>query len=269
MARLLNMVVFALLLFCCNASVSAAAPTSGVENEIPEPEQKVTEFEVPLSANIDKLLGEKFNKIGYVKFDKVKVRQEPKKKSKILIMFKMNKKIKYHSYNKKWIKIKYKKGFAYIYKKDISKKKIKIKIYSVPKYSGYKSWMPYTAITSPSSPQYRLQHQYAYTGKYGIRMVNDRYCVAIGSYFKASIGQYFDLILANGTIIKCIKSDEKANRDTDSANIFSTNGCCSEFLIDRNSLAHSIRLSGDASSACKAWKSRVIKVRVYKKNILK
>ena len=129
--------------------------------------------------------------------------------------------------------------------------------------------MPYTAITSTGSPQYKLQHWYAHTGNYGIRMVNDRYCVAIGSHFRCSIGQYFDLVLANGTIIKCIKGDEKANKDTDGSNIFSRNGCATEFLIDRGALASSIKRSGDTSSACKRWKSRVVKIKVYKNNILK
>lgn len=276
MARLLNPVIFIVVFLCCTTSIAAATPTSGVEEEQENNEQIIIideEVLLPPSANLEDILptatpkSEVYKK-GYTR-TVVNVRKKPNKHSKVLTTFNFNKKIKYCKYNKKWVKIKYKHKSAYIYKKYISKKKNKYIEYTVPNYSGYKSWMPYTAITSTSSPQYKLQHQYAYTGNYGIRMVDGRYCVAIGSYFHSSIGQYFDLVLANGTIIKCIKGDEKANQDTDSANIFSTNGCCSEFLIDRGSLASSIRLSGDTSSACGKWKSKVVKIRVYKKNKLK
>ena len=52
---------------------------------------------------------------------------------------------------------------------------------AVPSNNSFKAYMSYTAITNTSSPQYKLQQQ-AYTGNYGIRMVDDRYCIAVGSY---------------------------------------------------------------------------------------
>jgi hypothetical protein len=247
------------------SGVSTQSDSSQIETEIETGNENVTllppEELVPLVAK--KIVYKKGYTNAYIK-----VRKKAKVKSKVILSLNFNQKIKYRVFNKKWAEIKYKKKIGYIQRKYISKK-IKTINYTVPTYNGYKSWMPYTAITATGSPQYKLQHQYAYTGKYGIRMVNDRYCVAIGSYFKCSIGQYFDLVLSNGTIIKCIKGDEKANRDTDGANIFSRNGCATEFLIDRGALASSIKRSGDASSACKKWKSRVAKIKVYKDNILK
>ena len=108
------------------------------------------------------------------------VRKKPSTNSKVLDVLPFNTKVKFIKENKKLVKIKYKNKYAYVYKQYISKKKIKYDLYSVPKYSGYKSWMPYTAITSISSPQYFLQNEYAYTGTYGIRQINGRYCVAIG-----------------------------------------------------------------------------------------
>lgn len=271
MARLLNTGILVALFLSCNVAASAATPTSSVDTQS-NSSQNETENEIVTLLPPEELVAlSAKKKIVYKKGYTnayVKVRKKAKVKSKVILSLNFNQKIKYRVFNKKWVEIKYKKKIGYIQRKYISKK-IKTINYTVPMYSGYKSWMPYTAITSTGSPQYKLQHQYAHTGKYGIRMVNDRYCVAIGSYFRCSIGQYFDLILANGTVIKCIKGDEKANKDTDGANIFSRNGCATEFLIDRGALASSIKRSGDVSSACKKWKSRVAKIKVYKDNILK
>ena len=271
MARLLNTGILVALFLSCNVAASAATPTSSVDTQS-NSSQNETENEIVTLLPPEELVAlSAKKKIVYKKgytSAYVKVRKKAKVKSKVILFLNFNQKIKYRVFNKKWVEIKYKKKIGYIQRKYISKK-IKTINYTVPMYSGYKSWMPYTAITSTGSPQYKLQHQYAHTGKYGIRMVNDRYCVAIGSYFKCSIGQYFDLVLSNGTIIKCIKGDEKADKDTNGANIFSRNGCATEFLIDRGALASSIKRSGDTSSACKKWKSRVAKIKVYKDNILK
>lgn len=198
------------------------------------------------------------------------VRKKPSKKSKVLDVLSFNSKVKIVEENKEWLKIKYKNKYAYVYKKYISKKKIDYIIYDVPEYSGYKSWMPYTAITSTSSPQYLLQSEYAYTGTYGIRQVDGRYCVAIGSYFTENIGQYFDLILENGTIIPCILADQKADEDTDNDNIFTSwNGCATEFIVDTDSLKYEAKRDGDISSCCDEWNSAVAEIKVYKKNTFK
>lgn len=212
----------------------------------------------------------KKKKIKYKKgwtTDVIHIRKKPTTKSKILTTLNFNTKIKYIKYNKKWVQVKYNKKIGYIAKKYISKKKQNYKSYSVPKSSGFKSYMGYKAITNRRSRQYILQYKYAYTGNYGIRQVDGRYCVAIGSYFGVKIGQYFDLVLANDTIIPCIAGDAKANKDTDGNNIFSRNGCCSEFVVDTGSLVSSVKRSGNMSSACKEWNSPVKTIRVYKINI--
>ena len=64
-------------------------------------------------------------------------------------------------------------------------------------------------ITLKSSKQYKFQHTVAYTGNYGIRMINGRYCAAIGTGYDISVGDYVDLVLQNGTIIPIIISDIK------------------------------------------------------------
>lgn len=202
--------------------------------------------------------------LGYVKGDNLNVRKEPNTDSEILDVISFNKKIKYSNYNKDWLKIKYNKKIAYVYKKYVSKKKIEYTDYSVPNYSGFKSWMDYHKITMNGSEQKILQENYAYTGQYGIRQIDGRYCVAIGSYFTTEIGTYFDLILENGEVIPCILADRKDDSDTDSDNIFtSDNGCATEFVIDEETLKHSALNDGDISSCCEGWDSPVKTIRIY------
>lgn len=136
-------------------------------------------------------------------------------------------------------------------------------VYSVPTNNGFKSYMYYTAITSTNSLQYKLQRM-AYTGNYGIRMVNERYCVAVGTAFGMQVGQCFDLVLQNGTVIPCVLADVKADGDTDSSNIFTGNGCCSEFLVDKEAFSSSARRMGDVSYCTNEWQSPVVWVHVYK-----
>ena len=108
------------------------------------------------------------------------------------------------------------------------------------------------------------------TDEYGIRRVDGRACVALGSYFGAKVGQYLDLILENGTVIPCIMGDEKADRHTDDRYHAYTvhSACCSEFLVDAARLRRYIGGSGDVSELFKKWDSPVSAVRVYRKNYL-
>lgn len=140
--------------------------------------------------------------------------------------------------------------------------------YDVPCTSGFKSYMDYRTITATSTRQYQLQNRYAETGDYGIRMVNGRYCIALGSYFTDDVGQYVDLILENGTVIPCVLADQKADAHTDSNNIVTVHsGCMSEFVVDSNSLNNCAKKYGNISMCCDEWNSRVVKVKVYNKNI--
>ena len=123
-------------------------------------------------------------------------------------------------------------------------------------------------ITLAGSEQKILQDEYAYTGKYGIRQINGRYCVAVGSHFTTKIGQYFDLILENGEVIPCILADQKADCDTDSDNIFTGhNGCATEFIVDADVLNYYAKRDGDISSCCEEWDSPVETIKIYQKTV--
>lgn len=199
----------------------------------------------------------------------VNVRSEPNTNSDILDVLKFNTKISYTEYNGEWVRIKYKNDTAFVSKKYISNEKCKYQTYSVPDNNGFKSYMPYQAITAINSPQHYLQHNFAYTGNYGIRQIDGRYCVAIGSHFTSKIGQYFDLVLKNGTIIPCVLADQKADEDTDSDNIMTEhNGCVSEFIVNVGSLNKYAKRDGNISSCTDDWNSPVVEIRVYQENIL-
>ena len=142
-------------------------------------------------------------------------------------------------------------------------------IYS-PYYDGKKTWMDYRMVTDRKSTQYNLLRNYSYTGDYGIRMVDNRFCVAVGSRFSLEIGQYFDLVLENGFIIPCIKGDAKSNVNTDSTNTFTiTNNsyCCSEFIVDQTVFQELFPGVGNLSKIDENWNSKVIEIIVYDYNI--
>lgn len=202
---------------------------------------------------------------GWIKGNEINVRTKHNKKSKIIKQYYYGQKVKFVAYNKKWAKIKHKSKTCYIYSKYISKKKVKSVTKSAPSNNSIKSYMGYRAITNTSSKQYKLQHSKAYTGKHGIRQVNGRYCIALGSYYTTIIGKYVDIILKNGTVIPCIIADCKADKDTDSRNIMHPDGSLVEFVVDANVLDSMAKKMGDISYAQKDWNSRVSKVKVYEK----
>lgn len=146
---------------------------------------------------------------------------------------------------------------------DVSVNKGEAFNYNIPGNRGFKSFMGYNTITSKSSDQYKLQ-QIATTSYTGIRMVDGRYCIAVGTHFGVQIGQYIDLVLANGTVINCIRGDVKADEHTDINNIFTmANGCCSEFIIDPDVLMNRIKVTGNMSNLYEEWNSPVVSIKVY------
>lgn len=152
----------------------------------------------------------------------------------------------------------------YINRKFISEAPICYTNYDVPSNNSIKSYMSYRTITSTSSNQYKLQ-QIAYTGNNGIRMVNGRYCIAVGSYYTTTIGQYIDVVLENGSVIHGILADCKADEHTDSTNrIHKEDGSVVEFVVDTDCLDKTARKMGDISYISD-WNSKVVNIKVYDK----
>lgn len=133
-------------------------------------------------------------------------------------------------------------------------------------HSTKKSFEPYT-VFGRNTNQYKLQEM-AVTDEHGFRMINGNYIVAVGSKFGMRIGQYFDLVLEDGTVIHCIMGDQKDDGDTDSNNVYTPNGCMSEFIVDMDELDSIVAKMGDCSYLNDNWSSRVVEVVVYSWNIL-
>lgn len=206
----------------------------------------------------------------------VNIRLQPFVNSGILEILSFNSYIQYFSYDDEWVGIERtisdtlgtKEITGYINSKYITNFECLSVDYPVPDNNDFKSYMPYTAITDRTSKQYNLQKNYAYTGDYGLRQVNGRYCVAIGTAFNAKIGDYADLILENGTIIPIIVSDIKDDKHTDSYNIATlSNGCVSEFICDISKIDNKVKQNGDISFVNKEWNSKVVTIKIYNKNI--
>jgi hypothetical protein len=143
----------------------------------------------------------------------------------------------------------------------------KSEIYEIKNHNGFKAFMSYKKITDKTSKQYQLQ-QICYTDDQGFRKFDNRYCVAIGTAFNAQVGQYFDAYLDNDTIIECIVGDIKDNKDTDSSNVFTSQGCCLEFIVDIPQLDGIIKTLGDCSSKCDEWNSPCFQYVIYDINYL-
>lgn len=199
----------------------------------------------------------------------INIRKEPNVNCEILGLLNFNSYVEYYDENDEWVKIQHNGSDAYINRNYISNSECLYIEHDMPYNNGFKSFMPYTTITDKTSQQYKLQYQYAYTGDYGIREVDGRYCIAVGTAFDVSVGTYVDLILENGTVLQCIIGDYKDDEDTDYTNIITKdNGCVSEFIVDMSILDSNIINAGDMSAIAETWNSKVVSIKIYNKNIL-
>lgn len=205
--------------------------------------------------------------------EKVKVTAQIKASKKKVAKKKTSSK---KSINKKVFKKKNTKSVKRNARKKVSAKKSKKKknsrkkksskeryvVYGTPEKNSFKSYMSYKAVSS-SSAQGKLQAKAKTDSKTGIRKVDGRYCVALGSYYCTKIGTKIDLVMENGSIVKCILADQKANRDTDAKNQKTSDGSIAEFLVDMDELPSKVKIMGNVSYACKELKGNISKVRVY------
>lgn len=201
--------------------------------------------------------------------DRVNIREEPNINSKILGVLDYNEAITYHVFDNNWATIDYYGKEAYVDKRYLFNDKNYFEEYSIPDNNGFKSYMSYHQITNKTSIQYELQNN-AYTGNHGIRMIKNRYCIALGTYFNAELGSYVDLILENGSTIPCVISEIKSDKDTDENNIVTShNGCVAEFIVDTKVMNENSKKQGDISFCNKDWDSQITIIRIYKNGVFK
>lgn len=112
----------------------------------------------------------------------------------------------------------------------------------------FKSYMDYRKVSSVTSDQYKLlRSDNAYTNKYGIRCIDGRCCIAVGSGFTSQIGIKIDVILDNGTVIPCVLGDQKSDTDTDSSHTYHlVDKSVIEFVVDYSTFLD----VKDASGTC-------------------
>lgn len=135
--------------------------------------------------------------------------------------------------------------------------------YDTPDDDSFKSYMDYRTLSDKTSLQYDLQQQ-AYTDLLtGIRMVDNRYLIAVGSYYTTEIGIHIDVIMNNGIVIQCILGDVKNDKHTDSTNRQNPNGSVVEFIVDVNSINSIVKKQGDVSYAHEDFKGEIEYIYVY------
>ena len=135
-----------------------------------------------------------------------------------------------------------------------------IKEYPITDGNTTKTVLPYKAF-GKNTNQAKLQ-SLCQTNEVGLRVYDGRFTIAIGTYFNTAVGQYFDLVLENGTVIPCIMGDLKADIHTDSRGLFTeASGCMTEFIVDRTYLPN----KNSATYCYEEWNSKVVNVIVYNK----
>lgn len=135
-----------------------------------------------------------------------------------------------------------------------------IKEYPITDGNTTKTVLPYRAF-GKNTNQAKLQ-SLCQTNEVGLRVYDGRFTIAVGTYFNTAIGQYFDLVLENGTVIPCIMGDLKADIHTDSRGLFTeASGCMTEFIVDRTYLPN----KNSATYCYEEWNSKVVNVIVYNK----
>ena len=259
-----NRLAFLTCLFCI--SVNSVVPVWGQELSIIEQDGKQIKVTAGVGRVMDNIMfnpiPEKFRifETKYLNSDS-NIRVSPSTDSEIVATLSFNTEIRVFEYNDEWDMIRYNGKIYYVYKDLVSDEKLNYQTYSTP-YNHIKSYMDWEAIKSRSSAQWRLQ-QKAYTGEYGIRQVNGRFCVAVGSAYTTTVGQYLDLVLEDGTIITCILADCKADIHTNSDNTLTYDGSLAEFVVNTSSLSNTVRYTGDISTACDSWESTITEIRIY------
>ena len=133
----------------------------------------------------------------------------------------------------------------------------------VPSNNSFKSYMDADTITSRNTDQYKLKAKYIIDEQTGIWTVDERYCIAVGSYYTQSIGTYIDVVMENGSTLHCILGECKRNRDTDHTNRQNHNGSVVEFIVNTSSMPSMVRKMGNCSYACEEMKGEIKSIIVY------
>ena len=136
----------------------------------------------------------------------------------------------------------------------------------VPSNNSFKSYMGAHKITDTSSAQYQLKSEYL-DSACGIKLVDDRYVIAIGTYYTETVGTRVDLVMDSGEVVPCIVGDVKADEDTDATNRqHNVDNSVVEFIVNSDTLNSEAKSHGDCSWADPRLMGEIKAIRVYKAN---
>ena len=137
--------------------------------------------------------------------------------------------------------------------------------YDLPKDADgqFKTFMDYKTITDQTSTQWQMQQE-AETNDDGLRILNDKYMVAMGTYYAEECGKEFRITLEGGEQIDVIIGDIKDNAHTDINNQYiPMNGNIIEFIVDTAKLDPITKQMGDISHS--GFEGKIIKIEELKK----
>lgn len=139
---------------------------------------------------------------------------------------------------------------------------VSVKYINAPQDTSFKSFMDYRAITDQTSKQWILQAKAA-TDENGIRVINDHYCVAMGSGI-GIIGQKFLITLDSGEQLPVIMCDQKSDKHTDETHTYKrmTNERANivEFIVDTDQLNKNALYTGDISAISDKFAGMIISI---------
>ncbi len=122
----------------------------------------------------------------------------------------------------------------------------------------FKTYMDYRTITSRSSIQWQLQQQ-ANTNEVGLREIEGRVLVAVGTHYAEKAGQILRIHLDTGIVFEAIVGDIKQDKHTDETNRYVVkNGNIVEFIVDKNKINNTTKVTGDVSYC--GYEGKVIKI---------
>lgn len=126
---------------------------------------------------------------------------------------------------------------------------VELEEYELPNLSdtSFKGYMDYRTITDKKSDQWKLQ-EVANTNQDGLRVINDMYLVALGTYYTDKCGDVFKVTLEDDNEFLVMVGDIKNPVHTDENNQYvpMSNDCGNviEFIIDIKTLPRTSKLMG-------------------------
>lgn len=118
--------------------------------------------------------------------------------------------------------------------------------------TSFKAYMDWHCITNTRSDQYNLQLE-CWTDDQGLRRHGDDYVIALGTFYADRIGERYKITLDSGVTFTATVGDFKADKDTDSSNMYTPmQGSAKnviEFVVDTPELPATARRMGDISYA--------------------